>query len=229
MLITWRKLKYRFRTPQKKKNKAASHRGFALIIIPAFFCTAAFFAFCKAEDRIGPLVQQSAISKLNSVVTKSVNKSVQDVIESENIDTQNLIIPQKDDNGKIISMSADYNTVNRLKSALAINIQEQIDNLDIIETNIPIGLLFSDTIMTGAGFRIKLKIFAINSISVEFRNEFYSAGINQTKYKLSAEVKIPLHIAGIACREDTEIITQIPIAETVIIGDIPQTYLDVQR
>lgn len=147
--------------------------------------------FYKMESRIGSLAQQAAISKLNGEITKDTNRAVQTVLEEEQINTRKLVIAEKDEKGKIQSMSTDYNAVNRMKSALAVKIQEHLDQLDVIETRVPAGMLFSDTMMTGAGFDVPVKVFATNAIEVRFYDEFSSAGINQTRYKLMVEVKVP--------------------------------------
>lgn len=226
MCITLRKLKYRFRPPPKRRRHPAPPHLRAAVISILVICAAAVFLFIRLEVRLGTAIQQSALSKLNSTVTKFVNISVCDIMDSEGIDTQKLILAQYDSGGKIISLTADYNAVNRIKSQLAVKIQEQTDALDTIDTSIPAGLLFSDTAMTGFGIRLKFRVFAINSISLEFNEEFSSAGINQTKYKLTAAVKVPLCVAGVACREETEVVTQVPIAETIIVGDVPSAYLE---
>ena len=42
----------------------------------------------------------------------------------------------------------------------------------------------------------------------------------------SANIRIPVKIAGIGSSVDSEIVTAVPIAETIIVGNIPHAYLD---
>ena len=130
------------------------------------------------------------------------------------------------EDGSINSVSADHNNVNKLKSSLALDVQNRIDNIESVDIRIPAGLLFSDSALTGAGIKLRLKVFAISSAVIEFKDEFSSAGINQTKYSLSANIRIPVKIAGIGSSVDSEIVTAVPIAETIIVGNIPHAYLD---
>ena len=79
--------------------------------------------------------------------------------------------------------------------------------------------------MTGIGFRVPVKVFATNAICVEYKDSMTAVGINQSSHQLMVEITVPARVAGLFSYEDTQVITQVPIAETVIIGEVPQTYL----
>lgn len=229
MFIFWRKLKYRFRQPQKRRRTDKGHRLLAALFIPSIILSVSLFAFFKTEKRIGPVVQQAALSKLSSVVTTTVNESVNDILLGNNINSDDLITTERNTDGTVNSVSANSGNINKLKSSLALDIQNRIDGIEKVEVRIPSGLLFSDTALTGAGISFKLRVFAISSAVIEFEDEFSSAGINQTKYSLSANIKIPIKIAGIGSSADSEIMTAVPIAETIIVGNIPDAYIDASK
>lgn len=225
MTVMRRKLRYRFRY-KRKKHSASGHKFFAFAVIPALVLSASYIGFCRIEKRIGPIVQQSALSYLNADINTIVNQAIKDIFEKDSVNSKNFVLTERDSDGNILSISADNAAVNKLKSELTVEIQNKIASMNSVFVKIPTGLLFSDTLMTGAGFRIKLKIFAISSATVEFNDEFTSAGINQTKYSLSATVKAPIRIAGVGSNTDTEICAAVPITEMVIVGDIPRAFFD---
>lgn len=229
MSVFLRKLRYRFHAPQRKHRKKQRHLPVGKEIIFCFFLILILIGcipgFYHTETRVGALAQKAAVSELNGRITKTVNRAVESVLEQEKIDSRKLISVEKDELGRIQSLSADYLVINRMKSALAILVQEELDSLNVIEAHIPVGMLFSDTLFTGAGFTVPVKIFVSNAIEVEFYDEFVSAGINQTKYKLAAEVRVPAQAAGLFHREETLVVTQVPVAETVVVGEVPKTYL----
>lgn len=226
MMLWQRKLRYRFRTAKPvRRGGIYRRRGIRCLCLGllAFACVWGFF---RIEGRIGALAQQAAISKLNGTITKDVNRVVTEVLEEEEVDTQSLMVKQQDEAGKVLSMTTDYNAVNRMKSALAIKIQQSLDKLNTVETTVPVGMLFSDTFLTGVGFKVPVKVFATNAIQVEFKDGVSSAGINQSRYQLMVEITVPARVAGVFRYEDTQVVTQIPIAETVLVGDVPQMYVN---
>ncbi len=71
-----------------------------------------------------------------------------------------------------------------------------------------------------------MRVLTNENVKVEFCNEFISAGINQTKHLIKVKVTTALGVV-LPVRGDLEdIVTEVPIAESVIVGDVPDTYLD---
>ena len=222
-----KRIYYRFRKPKTKKRMGS--KRVKNIIILSFcavtFCTMSVCGFYILEKRIGELAQEAAISELNSEITKNINRIIEEISSKDEVDFSELIHID-DSMGKAMSMTTDYNAVNRIKSSLAINIQEEMDKLSIIETKIPIGMLFSDTIMTGAGINVPVKIFVANEIDIQFYSDFSDAGINQTRCRMWMEIKIPTKVAGVVSYQEDNIITQIPLAEKIILGNVPEVYME---
>ena len=211
-----RRLKYRFCNKNKSDKK---HKNIWMwILLFTFLFT---FVFYRIELRIGALAQEAALSKLNGEITIEVNKSVLKIINEEQIDTTALVRTEIQ-NQHMHTMVTDYNRINLLKSRLAISVQEKLNNMDRIETVVPIGMIFSDTLMTGWGMNIPVKVFSTNEIIVEFFDDFVSGGINQTKHKLMLRVKVPAKVSGLFCSQTTVVETEVPICETIIVGEIPE-------
>lgn len=229
MFIAWKKFKYRFRATKKKRNykKEKMIRKLLLFIICILVFFSIILGFYIFEERISGLAQEAAISELNSEITKNVNTIIEEIVNEEKIDFMKLIYIDNNYE-ETLSMTTDYNTVNKIKSVLAIKIQEEMDKLSVIKTKIPVGMLFSNTIMTGAGINIPVKIFVANEIDIQFYSDFSDAGINQTRCRLWIEIRIPTKVAGLTSYQEDEIITQIPLAEKIILGNVPQVYMDRQ-
>lgn len=226
MLLWQRRLKYRFRS--KKKTYAGTKQRKTVIgcFFLAILLLVGFYGFYRVELRIGSLAQQAATSKLNGIITKEVNRVVQEVFERESVHTQGLVSTTLDENGRVLSMTTDYPTLNRIKSTMAIEIQQILDNLDVVETTVPFGMLISDTFLTGLGFRVPVKVFCTNAIEVEYQDSFHSVGINQSRYCLLIQITVPAQVAGLFSAQYTKVVTQIPLAETIIAGEVPQALLN---
>ena len=214
---------YRFQKQKRPKNSPLVCRRRRRLVSIGIMLMLCGWGFFKVEIRVGHLAQQAAISKLNGMITTEVNRVAEEVMSEHG--GQSITEEEKDESGRVLSVSTDYVIVNRIKSALAIQIQKYLDEIDVVETTIPAGMLISDTMLTGFGIQIPIHVFATNAISVEFEDEFTSAGINQTRHHLMASITVPARVAGVVTYEETVIVTQVPIAETILVGEVPQTYL----
>ena len=63
---------------------------------------------------------------------------------------------------------------------------------------------------------------------MDFRNDLTSAGINQTKHQINLEVIVDVEILVPWGSETSQVVTEVLIADTVVVGQVPQTYLNTQ-
>jgi hypothetical protein len=78
------------------------------------------------------------------------------------------------------------------------------------------------------GPNIRVSVHSVGDVSVVFDNEFTSAGVNQTRHAvyLNVSVTIYLLIPGEIIPVSAE--ERVCIAEMVIVGEVPDTYLNLQ-
>ncbi len=223
------RLRYRFKAPKRNKvyyinfGKKAKRKILVIIILSILS-----IGFYGTEKRVGHLAQVAAMSVLNNEINMVLNEVTEAVIESQQIDMNQILVIHKDGE-EIKTVSTDYNIINKFRLELNLKLQEKFNEMDTIKAEVPLGMFFSDILMTGAGVKIPIKVFATSGIEINFYDEFSDAGINQTKYELKIEIKVPTQIAGVFVHEDMDVVTQIPISEMIIVGDVPNTYLNTKK
>lgn len=225
MTLWRRRMRYRFSHSAKKPRSVPLRRRRRRLFAFGCFLLLLIWIFLKTEIRIGDLAQQAAVSQLHGLITTEVNREAADIMSTLG-SMPALCKEERDENGDIRTITTDYARVNRIKSELTIGVQAYLDTLDTVETTVPSGMLVSDTLLTGYGIKIPIRVFVTHAIQVDFEDEFTSAGINQTRHCLSVTVRVPARVAGVLTHQETEIVTQVPIAETILIGEVPQTYLN---
>jgi hypothetical protein len=57
-----------------------------------------------------------------------------------------------------------------------------------------------------------------------FRNEFSSSGINQTRHQIMMDITVDLIVLFAGKRETDKVTVSVNVAETVIIGNVPNMY-----
>ena len=235
MFVAIRKLKYRFKPPARTKRRhchgkrtrpcASSCRWKAVIAL-----IAASVVLCvgvqRAETRMTPVINEIAISKINGIVTLEANEAVQKLAGESGINYNDLLKMNSSDSGTVTSLTTDFTKINDLKSKLAIEIQNRINQTDRVDISIPIGAFFSDSLMGGFGIGIPVKMMSTQSLQVDFHDEFEEAGINQTRHRLMIVVKAPVSVISAVSKSEAQITTEVPLAETIIVGNVPNTYLN---
>ena len=79
------------------------------------------------------------------------------------------------------------------------------------------------------GPKVDIKMNQIGSITKNYESIFESAGINQTRHKIYLNIELKLNVVIPLRSEEVEIFCQIPISETIIVGKIPNTAIDLGR
>ncbi len=162
-----------------------------------------------------------SLSNLNSIVLRECSDAVECAVRGGDLSYESLISQTRGDEGSIKSLTVDYQSLNLFKSKLAQDVQSRIDKINSVEVYIPFMSLFSDKFYSAAGFPVKVKVMSDENVRIEFEDKFESAGMNQTRHqilvKITAEMGVNLPVRG----NGDDIVTEIPIAETVIVGEVP--------
>jgi len=92
--------------------------------------------------------------------------------------------------------------------------------------SVPLGSALGLTIFAGAGPRIQVRILPVGAVIPRFDTEFQTAGINQTRHKLLLTLTATVRLViptGAAVMEAT---TQMAVAESIIVGQVPDSFVD---
>ena len=206
---------------RKYKQKKLSIR-IKIIIIVTFVSIIAVLL----DRQMRPLIKSVVFSQAQTVSTNVINQVVADELSRLDIDYSDIVDIQKDDDGKILAVSTDMKKVNSLKSLMTLSIQEKISTMDMQKTKIPLGTFTGTEIFNGRGPKIPIDVTMSGSVIMDFKSEFVSAGINQTKHRLYLDVssEVLAFIPGYPV--NTVVKTSILIAETIIVGEVPAVFAE---
>ena len=73
---------------------------------------------------------------------------------------------------------------------------------------------------------VKVNGYVLNELTREIDSEFTSAGINQTKHRITATIQVFLRYTLPGQSVVVQYENTLPIYETVIVGNVPNTYLE---
>lgn len=216
----------RYRKPRYDRQRdGGSHRrrttafGFFIPLVLALCAVISWF--------LGNLSAQIAVSDAADIVTEAVNDSVNSVIGSGVYSFDYFVKLEKDADGNVSAITSDMAHINALSSDILNCVIKSTDN-GVISVGIPLGNLTGINLLLNKGPDVNVQIIMLTSSRVDFRNEIVSCGINQAKYQLVLEVTIDIDILVPWGTESAKTVTEVIVADTVIIGKVPDTYLNME-
>ena len=189
-----------------------------------------FFAFVlllflvfrvKYRDVIRDLAQ----TQVKNTTSDLTNDAIAKQIAAGDIQYDRIVFFEKDLDGRITALKTNMSEVNRLKTDILNIINDEILALDNSDIGIPIGSLFLPEFFSGKGVAIPVHILSIRNSDANFVSHFSQAGINQTLHQLIMEVSVDVAVLVLGETSSFTIASEVVVAETVIVGEVPQTYL----
>ena len=174
------------------------------------------------DSQIRPIVTTVTANEAKMNAVDTINKAVSKELADNSVNYTDLVNIERDSSGKILAITTNMVKMNELKSALIESVQEQIRGMNHTDIGIPIGTLMGSELLHGRGFEIPLRITLSGNISADFKSSFESAGINQTKHQILLEIHTSVYSFLPGYDSTTDVDTSIPVAETVIVGEVPQ-------
>ena len=195
---------------------------FRFLLILCVVCSAAFFMLRERyQDVIRDLARTQVMNTTSDLTNDAIAKQMADGV----IQYDRIVYFEKDLEGRITALKTNMSEINRLKTDILNIINEEILALDTSDIGIPLGSLILPELLSGKGPAVPLHILSIRNSDAVFSSAFSQAGINQTLHQITMEVSVDVAVLVLARTENFTVNSEVVVAETVIVGDVPQTYL----
>lgn len=204
--------------PKKKRIKP---RFFIIILILIIF-NIVLYIFDK---KVFPYVLQKSETMVRAKAVDTISEVSMNVFTSE-FKYDDVIKIDKDPDGNINLIRADTIKLNKLSSEIALQCNDELKKMGDMGVDVPMGWITERSVFYDLGPEINIKIQPIGNINIDYDSKFESAGINQTRHKIYLNVKAVVRIVVPLHSEDIEVDCDIPVAETIVVGKIPETALD---
>lgn len=191
-----------------------------VVLLIAGMILLALFRY-QYRDTIRSLAQTQVINSTSDLINDAIDRQ----IETGNIRYDRIVYFEKDLNGRITALKTNMSEVNRLKTDILNIINDEILALDTSDLGIPVGSLFLPEFLAGRGPEIPVHIISIRNSDAGFESSFTEAGINQTLQQLRMNVIVDVAILVLGRSESFTVTSQVVVAETIIVGQVPDTFL----
>jgi sporulation protein YunB len=191
------------------------------VIVPIL---ALLMLFIVVEKNLRDTIFTVAGAKATQAATEAINQAIAEKVVGS-VDYRELIHIVQDNNGRIVLMQANTLKLNKIASDTTLAVQQKLRELGNEKFNIPLGQALGSKLLASYGPLIKVVIVPIGTVQVKVSDDFDEAGINQTKHRLLLNVETKVRVVIPLTSTEATVKNQVPITETVLIGEIPQTYI----
>jgi len=221
LLLALRRFCRRRRRPYRRSPVRLSHLGpIKITFLLALVLSVYFIALL--ELRLRPVVEQVAARQVNNQVTATLNSALSGLQAGY----ENLVEIQRGEDGSITAVTSNMEQVNHIRTQGVQVVLETIAAIDVHTLGIPLGSLFDFDLLWAKGPEIQVHSLVAGTVNTQVYSDFRSAGINQTLHRILLDVEVPLAVLLPGSRAETMVCVTVCVAETVIVGRVPQTYLN---
>lgn len=196
-----------------------------ILVLGAILSILAALAFFAFRSRYRDVIRELAETQVKNTTSDLTNDAIAKQLSDGVVQYDRIVYFEKDLQGRITALKTNIGEVNRLKTDILNIINDEILALDNSDLGIPLGSLFLPELLSGRGPSIPVRILSIRNSDANFISNFSQAGINQTLHQVTMEVSIDVAVLVLGQTASFTMTSQVVVAETVIVGQVPETFL----
>lgn len=181
------------------------------------------------EIRAKPVIIEVAVTQAENIASSIIEDAIISVLRENGVTYSSLVDIEKDEDGRVTTVKADTIKMNLLKSEIGAEISKEILETDSREISIPLGTIIGISALSGKGPKIKTTVTLTSNVTSTINNTFTSSGINQTLHEIYVNVNATIYVIMPKNTAIAEVNSNYCIAQTVIIGTVPETFAEFQN
>ena len=216
---------------EKKESCATVVRGKKRRLLRiALFLFALFIALSAAgiavlSINMRPAMTALAIARIRSVAARAMNDAILESMGDETNYARLIQVHESAD--RVYMLQANTHKMNILAADCAEAAQERIAQMGDQGISIPLGTITGISFLAGKGPSVKVSFSPAGSVQSEFSSEFISSGINQTLYRVNLRLIASVRLVMPGVSETVSVQAEAAIAESIIVGEVPEVYTNV--
>ncbi len=179
----------------------------------------------QLNARLRPILMELALTQTSNRLTAVVDHAV----SQQAVAYSDLVTLVRSDTGDIVALSSNVAQANVLRTQLLDAALDALDGLEILELDVPLGTILDWDLLSGRGPDVKVRILYTGTAKAEFENVFSTAGINQTIHQIVFKIDTEISVLLPGQQYNTTVSTNVCVAETIIVGKVPETYLQIAQ
>ena len=199
--------------------------GMRWLILLVLLLTAAVIAM---EQNLSQTMLDMAFARAYSMAVETINRAVKQAM-GQGVTYEELIDAQMDAQGRVSMLRANTMRMNELASQTALLAERELGSAENQVVEIPLGAALGVSFLSGFGPRLEVQILPVGAVHTSFDTEFETAGINQTRHKIFLNLRATVSLIVPTGSQLVEVTSTVPIAESIIVGEVPGSFVDVNN
>lgn len=197
-------------------------------ILMLFFLVASLAFMIGFKRQIEPNIDAVSQLKAKGIVNEIINETIKSDFAGKDYE-ENLFRIEKGNDGKIQMVQPNTRLINQLVSSFGAHLQKKYDQIEPREVNLSYGTIMGSKILSQTNLSCSIKILPLSVHKSDFETEFETQGINQTKYKIYIIIESSIRVLQPFSANDFKLKSKMLIAEVVIIGEVPDSFVQVPK
>lgn len=179
------------------------------------------------ERNLTRVVLSLAQAQARAMAVQVLNQSAAELLSTGGVTYDRLMNVVSDADGQVRLIQANTPEMNRVAARASLLAQEKLLEKGDQAVRVPFGSALGLTIFAGMGPKITVRILPVGSVHAEFHTDFQTAGINQTRHRVTLMLTAQVQLVIPTGAQRVEVTTQVAMAESIIVGEVPDTFTDV--
>lgn len=206
------------------KNMPRNNKRYTAISIIAIIVIAVI-TFIIVTRAISPIIDELCIDKAKNIATQVSNEEATLIMNEYSYD--DLITIIRDSSGNIKMLQTNTKNINNIVSDIPMSIIKKFQEKNSSDIFIYLGSVTGLKLFSAQGPKIHIKIANVGNVDTKLVSEFTSQGINQTLHRIYLVLSCEVTILTPYNTTKQTIENQVLIAESVIVGTVPDSYYDI--
>lgn len=179
--------------------------------------------------QLRPVLETTASSQATNLITQAINAAVDSCLQESGMSYADFVTLEKDTAGKVTSITSNTASNSRFKRQVVEAVTRQLSTMDSDALGVPLGTLTGQPLLSGVGPFVRVKVDSVGEVTADYDNSFTSAGVNQTLHRVCLDINATVYLFLPGEVLPVSVSNSVCVAETVIVGETPDTYLNLEK
>ena len=181
------------------------------------------------NKRLGPVLEAKASSQAVNLMTQAIDTAVDNCLQANDMNYGDFVTITTDGAGKVTSLTSNTAANSRFKRRVVEAVTRQLTTLDSDALGVPLGSLTGQPLLSGKGPSVRARVDSVGEVTADYANSFTAAGVNQTLHRVSLDITATVYLFLPGEILPVSVSSGVCVAETVIVGETPDTYLNLEK